>query len=446
MAQDVLMPQMGESITEGTVTTWLKKVGDRVERDEPLFEISTDKVDAEIPSPVSGVLLEIKVAPGTTVPINTVVAVLGEGAVATAAAPVAEPTASPAPQPVSSPPAKPPASPPPAAKPVAAQPVPRPAVAAEAPKPARGGEEDARRPKSSPLVRKIAAEHQLDVARIPGTGQGGRVTKKDILTVLEGGAAAPVAAAPAVTAVLEAAELPAAYRPRVLAGDRVEDLSTMRVKIAEHMVLSRRTSAHVNTIWEVDFQRIAELRQKNKQLWAEQHGVPLTFTAFIMKAVVDALKAFPVVNASTDGKKVIYHRDVHLGLAVALDWGLIVPVIHNAQELNLLGLARRAADLAERARSKKLRPDEVQNGTFTITNPGLYGPMFNMPVINQPQVAILGVGAIEKRPVVRDDAIAIRTMSYLALTFDHRIVDGADADQFMAQVKKGLEQFDESGL
>jgi 2-oxoglutarate dehydrogenase E2 component (dihydrolipoamide succinyltransferase) len=292
-------------------------------------------------------------------------------------------------------------------------------------------------------VRKIAAAHQLDVSQIPGTGLGGRVTKKDILTVLEGGAAAtPTPAAPTVAAVLEAAELPPAYRPRALEGDRIEDLSTMRVKIAEHMVLSRKTSAHVNTIWEIDFQKIADLRARHKQLWAEQHGVPLTYTAFIMKAAIDALKAFPVVNASTDGRKVIYHRDVHLGIAVALDWGLIVPVIHHAQELNLLGLARRAADLAERARSKKLRPEEVQNGTFTITNPGLYGPVFNMPVINQPQVAILGVGGIEKRPVVIDDMIAIRTRAYLSLSFDHRLVDGAIADLFMARIKKTLQEFD----
>jgi 2-oxoglutarate dehydrogenase E2 component (dihydrolipoamide succinyltransferase) len=301
------------------------------------------------------------------------------------------------------------------------------------------------------VVRKIAAEHNIDIAAIKGTGSGGRVTKQDILAVVERGGATPTpapvsAAASAPAAPAAPGDIPEAYWPRVLEGDRVEEMSTMRAKIAEHMVLSRRISAHVATVFEIDFSRVAELRKRHKQKWLEQHNVPLTYTAFIMRACVDALKAFPMVNASVDGTRVIYHRDIHLGLAVALEWGLIVPVIHGAGELNLLGLARRAADLAERARTKKLKPDEVQNGTFTITNPGQYGPVFNIPVINQPQVGILGVGGVEKRPVVIEDMIAIRTRAYMSLSFDHRLVDGAVADQFMSHIKKGIEEFDDADL
>jgi 2-oxoglutarate dehydrogenase E2 component (dihydrolipoamide succinyltransferase) len=303
------------------------------------------------------------------------------------------------------------------------------------------------------VVRKIAAEHDIDISSLSGTGAGGRVTKKDILALVERREPAPAErlassapVAPTSTGVSVPGDIPEAYRPRILEGDRVEEMSTMRTKIAEHMVLSRRTSAHVTTVWEVDFTAVADLRKKYKMFWLENHGVPLTYTAFIMKACVDALKAFPMLNASLDGRRIIYHRAIHLGLAVALDWGLIVPVVHNADELNLLGLARRASDLAERARGKKLSPNEVRDGTFTITNPGLYGPMFNMPVINQPQVAILGVGGVEKRPVVIDDMIAIRTRAYLSLSFDHRLVDGAVADQFMAHIKREIEQFDETGL
>ena len=437
MAQDVVMPQMGESIAEGTITTWLKNVGDTVERDEALFEMSTDKVDAEIPSPVEGTLLEIKVEAGATVEVGTVVAVIGAaGESVGTSAPAAAPAAAPA-----------------EAEPEAAAAAP----ASDAPKSA----EERRRVKSSPVVRKIAAEHNIDIGQISGTGASGRVTKSDILSFIDSGAAAaPAAAAPVAAAPVAAApaaapaaaavagqfEVPAAYRGKVMEGDRVEDMSNMRSKIAEHMVVSKHVSPHVATVWEVDFSRVAALRKKYKASWQERHGVNLTFTSFILKATVDALKAHPVLNASLDGKKMIYHRDINLGLAVALDWGLIVPVIKNAGELNLLGLTRRAGDLAERARSKKLNFDEVQNGTFTITNPGVFGPMFGLPVINQPQVGILGVGAVEKRPVVIDDMIAIRTRAYMAMSFDHRLVDGADADHFMKRIKTGIEEFDENEL
>lgn len=439
MAHDVIMPQMGESIAEGTVTTWLKKVGDPVDRDEPLFEISTDKVDAEIPSPVAGVLLEIRVQSGETVAINTVVAVIGEAGAAEANAEqpaTAEARSESAPE---------------------SQPTPVVAEATaldESEKTASSGPislEERRRTKSSPVVRKIAAEHGIDIAAIQGTGVGGRVTKQDILAVVNGGAAPAPAAMPAASPAPRPlpsgpATIPEAYRPRVFDGDRVEDMTTMRAKIAEHMVLSKAVSAHVGTVWEVDFTRVAKLRELHKALWAERYGVNLTVTAFIMKATVDALKAHPIINTSIDGDKVIYHREINLGLAVALDSGLLVPVIHNAGELNIMGLARRASDLANRARTKKLMPNEVQNGTFTITNPGVFGPMFGIPVINQPQVGILGVGAVEKRPVVIDDMIAVRTRAYLSMSFDHRLIDGATADQFMARIKTEIEEFDEKEL
>ncbi|HSI06432.1 MAG TPA: dihydrolipoamide acetyltransferase family protein, partial [Myxococcota bacterium] len=337
-------------------------------------------------------------------------------------------------------------------------------------------DEERRRTKSSPLVRKIAAENDIDITQIEGSGMSGRVTKDDIMGYMDRGPQqqAPQAQrAPSGSAGMVAkgapqaqllpsqgapsaggggniydvrSPLPDAYRGRVFEGDRVEQLSNMRAKIAEHMVVSRRVSAHVNTVWDVDFTKVAQLRSKHKAVWEERHGVNLTYTAFIMKAVVDALKGFPVLNASLDGTNVIHHRSINLGLAVALEWGLIVPVIHGSDELNLLGLARRGVDLATRARNRKLMPDEVSGGTFTITNPGQIGPMFNMPIINQPQVAILGVGMVEKRPVVINDAIAIRTRAYLSLTFDHRLIDGAVADNFMAKVKKNIEEFDESEL
>jgi pyruvate dehydrogenase E2 component (dihydrolipoamide acetyltransferase) len=483
---DVIMPQMGESIAEGTVTKWLKNLGDRVERDEPLFEISTDKVDAEIPSPAAGVLREIRVAPGTTVPINTVVAVIATEAEAAAA------TAS-APEPAPEPPAPAPAIPPPAAPPAPAPtpaPVAGPMTPGQAPPvtyqledespPTAGPEADAtqeihppvapgappeaekpraemtaeelRLTRSSPVVRKIAAEHQVDIREVPGTGIGGRVTKQDILGHLGAQPAVP-AVAPAQPAAPLPAPTPApaqpgapqpaaATAPKTAGRLEVVPMSPIRRKTAEHMVLSKRTSAHVSTVFEIDMTRVEQLRQKHRAAF-EERGVKLTYMAFILKAVVEALKAYPVLNASVDGDSIVYHKAVNVGVAVALDWGLIVPVVHDADEKNVLGLARTVSDLAERARAKKLRVEEVQGGTFTITNPGGFGSLFGTPIINQPQVAILDVGTIEKRPVVRDDAIAIRTMAYFCLTFDHRIVDGSDADRFMAHVKKTLQEFEE---
>jgi pyruvate dehydrogenase E2 component (dihydrolipoamide acetyltransferase) len=489
---DVIMPQMGESIAEGTVTKWLKNVGDRVERDEPLFEISTDKVDAEIPAPAAGVLAEIRVEPGTTVPINTVVGVIAE-----TGKPVATASATPvAPPPILAPPPAPPAG---TAPPLPTLP-PRPAVSAPqaapatvapppapaAPKPrAEMTAEELLKARSSPVVRKIAAEHAVDIRQVAGTGIAGRVTREDILGHIEARAAQPPAAPASPVAAVPVAPPPAtapparrqpppgfrppprpslparpappplpvppavAAAPRpVSAGERVEvvPMSPIRKRTAEHMVLSKRTSAHVNTVWEIDMTRVDQLRQKHRQAYEERSGVRLTYLPFILKATVDALKAFPILNASVEGDNIVYRRDVNIAMAVALDWGLIVPVIRNADEKNLLGLARSINDLAERARAKKLKVEEVQGGTFTITNPGVFGSLFGTPIINQPQVAILGVGTIEKRPVVREDAIAIRTMCYLALSFDHRIVDGSDADRFMAHLKKSLQEFEESQL
>ncbi len=439
MAHNVIMPQMGESIAEGTITTWLKKVGDTVERDEALFEISTDKVDAEIPSPVAGVLLEIKVEPGATVPIDTIVAVIGEAGESTAAGDV-----SPAPEAKSE--SKTDSVPSQAA---AAAP-----IAASAAASSGTTAEERRRTKSSPLVRKIASEHGIDITTLSGSGLSGRVTKADIMAVVNSGGA--VAARPAAAPSSSGAsmpgmgEIPAAYRPQVFEGDTVEPLTKMREKIAEHMVFSRRISSHVQTVFEVDFSHVDKLRRKHKPAWLERHGTNLTFTSFVMKATVDALSAFPVLNASLDGNTVIYHKAINLGLAVALDWGLLVPVIRNAEDLNVLGLSKRLIDLGTRAKNKKLKPDELQQGTFTITNPGVFGNLFGLPVINQPQVGILGMGGVEKRPVVIThdgvDSIAIRTMGYLSLSFDHRLVDGAVADQFMSRIKKGIQEFDEAQL
>jgi 2-oxoglutarate dehydrogenase E2 component (dihydrolipoamide succinyltransferase) len=443
---DVIMPQMGESIAEGTVTKWLKNVGDRIERDEPLFEISTDKVDAEIPSPAAGILKEIRVAPGTTVPINTVVGVI---------AAERETQAPPIPQPAPPEPAVPP---PPVVYHIEGERQPHGSPDAhnlEKPR-AEMTAEELRLTRSSPVVRKIAAEHQVDIRGIPGTGIGGRVTKQDILGHIEGRPAAAPApqtpAAPAPTPAQTPGPTPTSTPPGAapaapLLGPRVQvvPMSPIRKKTAEHMLLSKRTSAHVSTVFEIDFTRIDQLRQKHRASF-EERGVKLGYLPFVLKALVDALQAFPVLNASIDGDNVVYRKDVNLGIAVALDWGLIVPVIHHADEKNVLGLARTVADLAERARAKKLKVEEVQGGTFTVTNPGVFGSLFGTPIINQPQVAILDLGVVEKRPVVRDDAIAIRTMAYVALTFDHRLVDGADADRFMAHIKKTLQEFDESGL
>jgi 2-oxoglutarate dehydrogenase E2 component (dihydrolipoamide succinyltransferase) len=450
---DVIMPQMGESIAEGTVTKWLKNVGDKVQRDEPLFEISTDKVDAEIPAPASGVLQEIRVQPGATVPINTVVGVIAaEGDARPAAAAPTPAPAPPAPAPAAAAPPPPPAAAPPAAKP-----------APEAPKPREEmSVDELRKERSSPVVRKIAAEHNVDIREVAGTGISGRVTKHDILSHIEAKSQPQPAAKPAPAAAPRPAPvqvarpaalqpMPAPEAPSVPAyhpGERIEivPMSPIRKKTAEHMVQSKRISAHVSTVWEIDMSRVEQLRGLFRQQYEDRSGVKLTYLPFVLKAVVDALKSFPILNASVEGDTIVYKKDINIGMAVALEWGLIVPVIRNADEKNVLGLARAVNDLAERARTKKLRVEEVQGGTFTVTNPGVFGSLFGTPIINQPQVGILGLGTIEKRPVVRDDAIAIRTMCYVCLTFDHRIVDGADADRFMQQLKKGLQEFDEAAL
>lgn len=434
------MPQMGESIAEGTIVKWLVKAGDQVKRDQPLFEISTDKVDAEIPSPAAGVLSEIKVQEGQTVPINTVVAIInGDGA--RPAAPVKEET-----KPAETPKAEPPAKPAPTAAPPQTTAAPsKPAPTQQAVQPTQTGpatKEDLRRQRSSPLVRKIAREHNVDISGIEGTGLSGRVTKNDILSYIENRTAAPER--PAAAQPQPAIELPAGP-PAYLPGERVEivPMSPIRKRTAEHMVLSRRTSAHVTSVFEIDMTRIAKMRDRIKDRFFEVNGTKLTFLPFILSAVIDGLKAFPIINSSVEGESIVYKKDINLGIAVALDWGLIVPVVKNADEKNLLGLARSVNDLAERARTKRLKPDEIQGGTFTITNPGVFGSLFGTPIINQPQVAILGVGAVTKRPVVIDDAIAIRSMVYFALSFDHRVIDGATGDQFMAFVKQKLENYPE---
>jgi pyruvate dehydrogenase E2 component (dihydrolipoamide acetyltransferase) len=426
MPTNVVMPQMGESIAEGTIVRWIKKVGEPVDRDEPLFEISTDKVDAEIPSPSAGVLTEIKVKEGETVPVNSVVAVIGSGSAADVA------TATPAP-PAPSPGVSdlPEAA---AGQPEAA-PVLQPALKAEF-------MEDLPRQKSSPLVRRIAREHNVDIRQINGTGISGRVTKHDILGFIEGAPRDPARREPQAPAAR-----PSGYAPTFKPGDKVEivPMTIMRRKIAEHMVASARTSPHVYSVYEVDFHRVSQLRDRKKAQY-EQSGTKLTFTAIIAKVVVDALRAFPFVNASIDGDNIVYKKDINLGIAVALDQGLIVPVIRNADEKNLVGLSRAIEDLASRARAKKLNPEEVQAGTFTITNPGVFGAIYGLPLINQPQVAILGVGVIEKRAVIVDDAIAIRPTCHLSMGYDHRLIDGADAGRFLAYIKERLEHFDEAWM
>jgi pyruvate dehydrogenase E2 component (dihydrolipoamide acetyltransferase) len=434
---NVVMPQMGESIAEGTIVRWIKKVGDSIDRDEPLFEISTDKVDAEIPSPAAGVLTDIKVKEGETVPVNSVVAVIGAAGEKPAAEPAAPPAAAPAATEQKAAPSAMPQS-------AVGQPEvgAAPGVGAGAPA-GVPSKEELRRQKSSPLVRRIAREHNVDIRGIQGTGISGRVTKTDILGFIESGAAK---VPPAAQGGAQMRSIPApgpSYRP----GDNVEvvPMSVMRKKIAEHMVLSAHTSPHVYSVYEVNFGRIAGLREKRKAEF-EAAGGKLTYTGFIAKVIVDALRQFPMVNASIDGDNIVYKKDINLGIAVALDNGLIVPVIRNADEKNLLGLSRAINDLAARARSKKLNPDEVQGGTFTITNPGIFGALYGLPLINQPQVAILGVGGIEKRPVVIDDAIAIRPVCHLTLGYDHRLIDGADAGRFLSFVKERLEKFEEGWM
>jgi pyruvate dehydrogenase E2 component (dihydrolipoamide acetyltransferase) len=462
MSTEVVMPQMGESIAEGTITKWLKQVGDRVERDEPLFEISTDKVDAEIPSPAAGTLTEIKFKEGETVEVNSVVAVL-DGASSGAEAPVAPLPETDTPAVVTTevaPPAPEPKRPEPA--PQVEKPTAVLAAAPEAKAPQlpslevrEGGDggstsvEELRRTKSSPLVRKIAKEHGVDLAALEGTGLSGRVTKNDILSFIESATAATTQrkpeTAPATPISIPEPVAPPAPKPAV--GDRVEPMSVIRKKIAEHMVLSRRTSAHVTTVYEIDMTRIAKLRDSHRDSFYQRTGTKLTFMPFIFQAVNRGLREFPIFNAQVSGDQIIYKQDINLGMAVALERGLIVPVIKRADDLSISGLARAANDLADRARTKQLKPDEVAGGTFTITNPGVFGGLFGTPIINQPQLAILGVGKIEKRPKVMtspdgDDLLAIRWLAYFALSFDHRVIDGADAERFLAFVKDQLESGD----
>jgi 2-oxoglutarate dehydrogenase E2 component (dihydrolipoamide succinyltransferase) len=447
---DVIMPQMGESIAEGTLSKWLKKVGEAVKRDEPIFEISTDKVDAEIPAPNAGILAEILVQEGQTVAIQTVVARIETDASvgASAPAPAPAPATAPAPGTAVTAPAPVPAPQPAAAVAMVAA---APSVPS-APSSTNGQEtaEERLRRKSTPLVRKMVAEHGLDLGTIPGTGSSGRVTKSDVLQFIERAPAAATPGSPASPAASPAASSAPVGGPAVEPwdGDRVEPWSKIRKLTADHMIMSRRVSAHVNSLIEVDYTRVAQVRAKKKSEYAER-GVNLTFLAFIVKAVADNLRKHPVMNAAVTGESTIFRRDINLGIAVALDWGLIVPVVKRADELSLMGLARSINDLAERARNKRLSPDEVQKGTFTITNPGVFGTFVGLPIINQPQSAILAVGGIEKRPAVvtapdGTDSLGIRTKGMLAMAFDHRIVDGADADRFLADVRKSLQEFPES--
>ena len=441
MPTDIVMPQMGESIFEGTITKWLKKPGDKVQRDEPLFEISTDKVDAEIPAPASGVLQEIKVSEGNTVQVNTVVGTIAsDGDSATAAPEPSKPSA----------PAKPAAAAP-ERKEVAETKPAEPPKQKEMVEPAHEHEDEHVR--SSPLVRKIAREHGIDLSHIPGTGLGGRITKQDVMAFLEKQASATPAApapAPAAPGATSGVPLPKAAptpAPAPIPGEIVP-MTQIRKIIAQRMIESRRTSAHVHNMFEVDVTRIVNLRNKMKGAFEQRYNTRLTFMPFFVRAAIIGLQQFPIINASVEGENLHYHRHINMGIAVALDWGLIVPVVKNAEELNFLGLQRAITDLGERARTKKLVPDEVQGSTFTVTNPGSFGAVFGLPIINQPNVAILGVGGISKAPVVvtdpqGNDSIAIRSLVHLTLGYDHRVVDGDVADQFMALVKKTLENWSE---
>lgn len=432
---DVLMPQMGESITEGTVTKWLKKVGDRIGKDEPLFEISTDKVDAEIPSPVSGTVAAIHVQEGQTVAVQTIVAQIeasaSDAAAASAAAmPVAKPAAVP---------------PPKASVPAQTPPPPTAPSASAAASSAESESEEDDKVRSSPLVRRLAKENGVNLAEVSGTGPGGRITKEDLLAHVERmkSAPAPKAAAPAPrpSAAPGVPTVPVAGHT----GDRVEivPMTAMRKKIAERMVFSKHTAAHVSTVFQVDLTKVVTLFQKERSRFEQQEGVRLTYNPFFIRAIIDGLKRFPTLNASISGEDVIIKKNVHMGIAVALDWGLIVPVIANADEKSFLGLTRSIADLGERARTKRLNVSEVEGGTFTLTNPGVFGSLFATPIINPPQVGIIGVGAVKKTPVVIDDAIAIRSIVHMTLSYDHRLIDGAVADQFMASVRQYLEEWDE---
>ena len=430
MPTDIVMPQMGESIFEGTITKWLKKAGDKVQRDEPLFEISTDKVDAEIPAPASGILQEIKAAEGSTVQVNSVVGIISDGDAAPAkAAPAAAAPAKPAPTKQEAPAA--------VAAPVAAAPV--------AAAPAASVSDEADDVRSSPLVRKLAKEHSVDLAQVQGTGLGGRVTKQDILNFVEQGAPAPAASAPAAAPSRPAPAPTPAAAP--IPGELVP-LTKMRSIIAQRMIESRRTSAHVHCMFEVDMTRIANLRNKQKSGFEQRNGARLTFMPFFVRATIIALQQYPIINASLEGDSIRYHRNINVGIAVALDWGLIVPVLKNSDERNFLGLQRGITDLGERARGKKLLPTDIEGSTFTITNPGQFGAVFGLPIINQPNSAILGIGGIAKQPMVLTDenggdSIAIRSVVHLTLGYDHRLIDGAVADQFMAYLKKVLENWNE---
>jgi 2-oxoglutarate dehydrogenase E2 component (dihydrolipoamide succinyltransferase) len=435
MPTDVIMPQMGESVFEGTITKWLKKPGDKVQRDEPLFEISTDKVDAEIPAPASGVLQEIRAAEGTTVQVNMVVGVISADGDAAA------PKSAPAKTAPSTAPAKPS---------VSAKSEPADTLAQAPPVPSEEHDEEDDHFRSSPLVRKIAREHNVTLSQVPGTGLGGRITKQDIMTFIEGHEAVPTS--PALSQSAKAAVPPpvkaASPSPSASIPGELVPMTQMRKIIAQRMIESRRTSAHVHCMFQVDLSRIVHLRNKVKNSFEQRHGARLTFMPFFVRAAIIALQQFPIANASVEGESIRYHRQVNVGIAVALDWGLIVPVLKNAGDLNFLGLQRGIADLGERARSKKLKPDDVEGATFTITNPGQFGAVFGLPIINQPNAAIMGVGGIAKTPLVITDAegndsIAIRSVVNLTLGYDHRIIDGAVADQFMAFVKKTLESWGE---
>ncbi|MGH9512930.1 MAG: 2-oxoglutarate dehydrogenase, E2 component, dihydrolipoamide succinyltransferase [Terriglobales bacterium] len=425
MPTEIVMPQMGESIVEGTITKWLKKPGDKIQRDEPLFEISTDKVDAEIPAPASGVLQDIRVNEGSTVQVNTVVGtIVGDGEAGASVKPAAS-------QPAADVPEKKKES------------APRQeAHATEKPPTAREAEDDDQT-RSSPLVRKMAREHNIDLSQVQGTGLGGRITKQDVLAFIEGNESRASSARPPAPATAPSAPRGAASIP----GDLVP-LTQMRKIIAQRMIESRRTSAHVHCMFEVDITSIVHLRNKMKSAFEQRNGVRLTFMPFFVRAALIALQQFPIVNASMEGEAIRYHRNVNVGIAVALDWGLIVPVLKNAGDLNFLGLQRGISDLGERARSKKLKPEDVEGSTFTVTNPGQFGAVFGLPIINQPNSAIMGVGGIGKAPVVvtdkeGNDSIAIRSLVHLTLGYDHRVIDGAVADQFMALVKKTLENWSE---
>ena len=434
MSTNVVMPQMGESVTEGTITSWFKQPGDWVEKDDSLLLITTDKVDAEVPSPASGYLQKVLFPEGETVEIDTVIAVLSADKSDASDGPAEAPKAAPEPSKD-------------AEQDAPESQKPAPALAAVGSSANSGGTvTELRRSRSSPLVRRMAEEHNVDINAISGTGISGRVTKKDFLNYLENKPAAPASRpTPAAAAAPRTADAGRyAYQP--VASDRIEPFTPMRKSIADHMVISRDTSVHVTTVFEIDMTRVAKLRASHKAAYA-QKGVKLSFMPFILKAVTDGIAQYPIMNSAIVDRSIAYRQEVNLGMAVTVDWGLLVPVIRNADEKSILGLARSVSDMAERARERKLSPDELQGGTFTVTNPGVFGSLFGTPIINQPQVAILCVGTITKRPVVtEDDAIAIRHMMYLSLSFDHRIIDGATGDRFMKAVKDRLENFPEELL